>query len=384
MSLYNTISQALATERVALQYFQTSLDEVELRLARQRAEVASSETHIEFLKTRLMTVGNTCDDMLWQLRREFFNIVSSEVLLHIFEEVIPNRMDWRMSDFYFDKNVARAPFRLAAVCKRWRRLAISTSTLWTYLTLPALRNLTQAHVKRVSCLVSRSEPAPVDVIARWQWSESTETTAPHANAISRLISSLAHRLRLIYWSTDKESDDVALDGLRGPTPHLTQLRIRSASQSLPSVFKDILPSAPRLKGLVYNSNHLGWSFAAQQYTTLTLLTVWYSHDVANLPPIVGDGLKMLNLLRIVSNSLEVLNVGNSANGVTVGEGMFLELPRLATLRIRDWDWTRYLRAPALQKLAISNVASQRTTPPSDALQPFARVTHLELFVTLLI
>ena len=246
--------------------------------------------------------------------------------------------------------------------------------------MPALRNLTETHVERVSCLVTRSQQAPVDVIARWQWSESTETIAPHANAISRLISSLAHRLRLIYWSTDKESDDVALDGLRGPTPHLTQLRVRSASQSLPSVFKDFLPSAPRLKGLVYNSNHLGWSFAAQQYTALTLLTVWCSHDVANFSPIVGDGLKMLKLLRIVSNSLEVLNIGNSANGVTIGEGVFLDLPRLDTLRIRDWDWTRYLRAPALQKLAISNIASQRTAPPSDALQPFARVTHLELFM----
>jgi len=94
MSLFNTISQALATERMALQHFQTSLGEVELRLARQRTDVVISEGHRQFLETRATAVESTCADMLWQLKREFFNIVSSEVLLLIFQDVTTNLNGW--------------------------------------------------------------------------------------------------------------------------------------------------------------------------------------------------------------------------------------------------------------------------------------------------
>jgi len=222
MRLFTTISQVLATERIALQHVQASLTETERRLAHLRAEVSNLERHEEVLRVRAAAAVGVCSDLAPRFMREFFGTIPDDVLLLIFKEVVWASEDWSDHRMQFGKGLAWAPFRLAAACQRWRHVAVSSPILWTHLALPDHEDLNQAHVERIQHLVRRSRQAPIDVFAEWDWHDSIDAVAPHAKAITRLISSLGHRLRLFWWSSLTGLDDAALEGLRGPTdttPH---------------------------------------------------------------------------------------------------------------------------------------------------------------------
>jgi len=55
------------------------------------------------------------------------------------------------------------------------------------------------------------------------------------------------------------------------------------------------------------------------------------------------------------------------------------MTRITTLRIRDWGWARYLRAPALEQLAIGEANPPDGDYLSDIICPFVTVHHLALF-----
>jgi len=372
MPLVTAIGQVLATERRVLQHIQADLSETHRRLAHLRAEVSSLECHEEVLRMRAAAATGVCSDLVLRFTREFFSTAPDDVLLLVFMEVVSDSEEWGFKGTQFNKDLAQAPFRLAAVCQRWRHLAVSSPTLWTYLALPLHSHLNQAHVERVKHLVHRSQQAPIDVFAEWGWHQSIDAVEPHAKVITQLISSLGHKLRLFWWSSSNEPDDAALEGLRGPTPHLTQLYITPASEEDRSILEKCLPFAPRLKEMQWTSDYMGWSFAAQRYTSLTVLTIWYD------PPLDY----VVDALRVVHDSLKELNLGSSiADQHPFGQGVCLEFPQLTTLRFQDWGWARHLRAPALQQLATGNSWSRDGESLSHILCPFVTAQHLTLFAS---
>jgi len=369
MRLFTTIGQILATERKALQHVQASLSETQRRLAHLRAEVSGLERHEEALRLRAAAATGICGDLVLRFMREFFDTIPDDVLLLIFEEVVSASEGWGEEGMHFDKDLAQAPFRLAAVCQRWRHLAVSYPILWTYLALPEYDDLNQAHVERIENLLCRSQQAPIDVFADWDCHELIDTVGPYAEAITRLIGSLGHRLRLFSWSSLNVSTDAAFEGLRGPTPHLTQLYIDPASEVRRSSLEVFLPFAPRIEVIQWYSEYSVWSFAAQRYASLITLTIGCD------PPLDS----VVNAMRVVRDSLQELNLGPFVSPDPFGQSVCLELPRLTTLRIWDWGWAKYLCAPALRRLASGNSWSRDGDYFGHILRPFVTVQHLALF-----
>jgi len=90
---------------------------------------------------------------------------------------------------------------------------------------------------------------------------------------------------------------------------------------------------------------------------------------------------VVNALRAVSDNLKELNLGTYVSQDPFGQGVSLEMTRLTTLRIRDWDWARYLRAPAIEQLALGNAYSPDGDSFDDIVCPFVTTYHLALFAS---
>jgi len=363
MAAYNTIGRILATERIALQQAQTSLDNVEQRLAKLRAEVAKLEPEADALNAHITAATSVCQNLLSRFLREFFGAAPDDVLLLIFREVIAAHDVWNTGSMHYQRKRAKAPFSLAAVCRRWRHLSISTSALWTYFGLPQFTKTTPAHLDRIVLLTQRSQCSSVDVVVDWS---SQADRAPHRLQILNVIGSLAARFRRVEWNTQDKSYGVALEGLQGPTPRLTHLGVRALPNEW-SLGRSCLPHAPRLQNLMWDSDMM-WTFAAPCYKSLTVLTIWSD------PPLP----RVLDLLCIVRDVLEELNLSTDMDHNTLPVQEFnVDLPRLVRLYLYDWRWTTHLRTPVLAQLAISCPRFDVGSHPLDTT-PLSAVTNLIL------
>jgi len=133
MSLFLQVMQELGAERQALGrqelIVQELLDEVE----DARTHAVALARRLDVARQRHKFISSRCNDLLADLMREFFVTAPEDILVLIFEEVKAIHEGWNCGFMLYDQGRSRAPFRLAAVCRRWRRVAISTSILWTYI-----------------------------------------------------------------------------------------------------------------------------------------------------------------------------------------------------------------------------------------------------------
>jgi len=105
---------------------------------------------------------------------------SEDVLLLIFKlmvESVSMDVDWLAQKY--DVQAAEAPFTIAAVCRRWRSIALATSALWSYLGFPGTFPLNVHHVARASMLCKRSGGSPVDIVFRWSSDEQSHVILEH-------------------------------------------------------------------------------------------------------------------------------------------------------------------------------------------------------------
>ena len=371
MAAYTTIGRILTSERATLRQARTSLDNVEQRLAKLRAEVAKLEPEADALNAHITAAASVCQNLLSRFLREFFNAAPDDVLLLIFREVIAAHDVWNTGSMRYEPERAKAPFSLAGVCRRWRQLALSTSVLWTYFGLPKFADTTPAHLDRIVLLTWLSQQSSIDVVVDWS---SHVDHAPHRLQILNAIGSLAARFRRVEWAAAHESYGAALEGLHGSTSRLTRLCVRSPTtgdtpQSVGSPELSYLPHAPRLQRLTWNSDNSIWALAASSYESLTVLTIWSD------PPLRG----VFDVLCTVRNVLEELNLGTELNNNAIfSQDTRIELPCLVRLHLFDWRWMQHLCTPILNQLATCGVELAANNHPSDARCSLSTVKELIL------
>ena len=86
-----------------------------------------------------------------------------DILALVFDE-FANDQVLRWPDAEYDHAKALAPFTLAAVCQRWRYLALSLASIWAYFGFPTDHPALHLHHSRLLALLDRSKDALVDVV----------------------------------------------------------------------------------------------------------------------------------------------------------------------------------------------------------------------------
>ncbi|EJD41615.1 hypothetical protein AURDEDRAFT_153157 [Auricularia subglabra TFB-10046 SS5] len=305
------------------------------------------------------------------VRRLPFDVLS-EIFAHVLGgyETAPYEpmLDEDWPDDTFER--AQAPFHLAAVCQTWRRAALSTAPLWTFLGIHRElweaaceeddSNLMQALEAYASLIMQRSGKLPLEV----------ELVGVHSSwidvwpAFSKVLVKLAarwQRVMCIMDLPDEENTTTILGCFRSHMPLLEHIHIQlyNALGDIPELTPVIeLPSAPRLSSLIlvgitlhatpgltfsglHNAAIMHASYVPSDYWTVLralpqvkTLKLAMNFSTETVPFPTGTiAFDHLTHLEIISDSC--------AFGFTVGVDAF-RMPALYTLKIEDTHMTDLL------------------------------------------
>jgi len=273
--------------------------------------------------------------------------VDGDVLRLVFEEIVRYEVDdelWPVADY--DATLATAAFTLAAVCRRWRAIALEAAVLWTYFAFP--HNPT-GHALRLSLLHTRSKDAAIDIVFRCGSEFDPDGSKMPArrlefesHEILRVVGGLCARWRhvildlpeSIAWTADLSNGVPLLETLS-----LTEARTMK-----------YLPVAPRLRRLYLNPRTVDQLFTLPALTHLVL----YSSSATLYLALVAATSQQLTELTLVEN-LENMEPPISAQGSQI-----CVFPILRSLTVDDARWLGVIRAPSLQKLTMSCQGFQET------------------------
>ncbi|KAH7101146.1 hypothetical protein BKA62DRAFT_704361 [Auriculariales sp. MPI-PUGE-AT-0066] len=267
--------------------------------------------------------------------------VSEDILLLIFDSFSgPALLEWPRDTYSHER--ACAPFILAAVSRRWRFLAQSTSTLWTYFGFPPDSKLHGQHFARLQILLPLVKHTLVDVVfTRNQW--EYDRVHPDTISILKVLTQLATQWR----SADFD------------------LGIGISDNRRTSPFKDISEELANLEQL-----SLSFSYGVLQlFNAPRLLRLHLScdgvdldHRVPYMPdlmafscgPCTDTTIKDL-CLRVSGHLLELTMVeGHVYRHIPWGElpAALISFPCLSTLVLQDGRRLAHLDTPNLQTLAV--------------------------------
>ncbi|EJD41126.1 hypothetical protein AURDEDRAFT_127217 [Auricularia subglabra TFB-10046 SS5] len=179
--------ETASTWRQRLQFNDRLLAQVEehardLEDKRRAAEIAfeAARRQLEAVKCEIDDVRAQSDGLRAsgdKLRRSLswrvFQTFPDELLRAIFLDVVRDlwtRYEWLADpgERFYSAPLAKAPFALAAVCSRWRNLALRVPHLWTYISVPAMDGIVRdAYQDFVSLLLARSKPVSLDIVLPW-------------------------------------------------------------------------------------------------------------------------------------------------------------------------------------------------------------------------
>ncbi|KAH7101147.1 hypothetical protein BKA62DRAFT_704362 [Auriculariales sp. MPI-PUGE-AT-0066] len=292
--------------------------------------------------------------------------VPEDILIVVFGNVLAfESIEWPLPSY--NKECARAPFTLAAVCSRWRHLVTQTSNLWSYFGFPSEETQHEKHLYRLELLITNSKNAPIDVVFNWRASSQCkfEDTPASFDIITKL-----HMMcpRWRYAEIEYKSDHLKCSlGSR-------QLHDFEAPflESLVIIFRGHvpqLPKAPRLRQIFLDSDASDVSFISPlQHPSLVRLIIW-SQKFTYSQPYCANHAQQLTYLCIID---DMYHSGN------------WEFPRLVSLTLDDPLFIDKITAPLIERLAIN--CSDLNNMSRDAVQHFAHraplLTHLVLWGTI--
>ncbi|KZV96884.1 hypothetical protein EXIGLDRAFT_833301 [Exidia glandulosa HHB12029] len=179
---------------------------------------------------------------------------------------------------------ARGRFLSRPVCSRWRRLAISMSSLWTYIAIAIDTVRTEVPADRILEQLRRSKNLPLDILLR------LEDAPPSAHdgivEVVTLLHGECHRLRRYeFWLPargDIGRDPLpVMDPFQSPTPLLV-----SFSLLLPVNYDEIewpedardtyFPHTPKLQHIELSRSSISCSPLFATFTNMVSLALWYS------------------------------------------------------------------------------------------------------------
>jgi len=292
-------------------------------------------------------------------------IAPEDVWLLIFGHIVCAEDVWPAMKY--DRQVARAPFTLAAVCQHWRKLALTTSTLWTYFGFPPADKMKEQHLRRLELLQHRVGSAPIDVVFGWRTGGDGKACRREASrsVFAALLDLQIQWKSAVLHVAGAERYDWSID----PVFQSSQWpQLESLSLHLDRIPR-ALPTAHCLHRfwLDCRFDSIDEPFIAGGFPSLSMLSLYCKSTsvLHGIAPNFGNQLAEL----IIIDDVEQLEG-------TLSTGMLGRFPALRHLTLNDARWLEYIDAPALQKLFLCIRNIYRTK--SEAFHRFAQLEELQL------
>ncbi|KZV96902.1 hypothetical protein EXIGLDRAFT_833318 [Exidia glandulosa HHB12029] len=370
------------------------------RLAIAQAEADATRAELTALEVRQLQLRSDIGQMRLDHRRMLWTqAIPLDCLRQIFEETtsIPTAEWAEFGCGGHSRKCMMAPFALAAVCARWRQLALGVPVLWTYICAGVLRpgQPLAATLSRIHCLLQRSRGSPLDI--RLQLQDCLPETLTDVSDLLALIACHARRVRSMdLWLPKGINREPALDMLKAPLPQLTHLCVIAGTRQLEGC-DSYLPYAPKLSHLELQGTGFTCSPQYQIFGNMRSLTLWAPYPSEQVASILQSVLETLERLYVASVSLLSgirtpitfprlcnLSMGNvSASSISPD---MIVAPRLQALTFPGKTMTDSAAARLVESVG-SNVTSltlvDSDIPPSlpRLLQGLRRVETLRLLVS---
>jgi len=358
LALQSTITEAeegLKDARDALSFALANLSKAEHKARRLRETARELEESLVALQHQLLA------------RRRVVANLPTELLRAIFQVFVDNQesdLDL-LGHSEYDAVLARQPFALAAVCQRWRQLALETPNLWAYLGVPVPSPPINANLllKRIKLVLSRSRNSAVDVILQWFDCTEAVVRASSTRSILEAVISAMPRWRTFEFYMPTETLSVTgMNVFRHPTPLLERAWLQApradgdSSDAVPDIFSAqgirYFPACPRLRefGSHFTNVVVNAAPYPQKLRHLRMLNVTVDTSAT---------IWLWNALRMMPR-IEALIIGlhNDSEGEIHGPKSELRLPALRQLDVDRGvaHWfaaaSKHLRFPSLIQLDV--------------------------------
>ncbi|EJD52303.1 hypothetical protein AURDEDRAFT_181796 [Auricularia subglabra TFB-10046 SS5] len=317
------------------------------------------EEELASLRARFAGVQKEVLKLRKAFRRDFMDSFPAELLRDIFQEVTALPASLRSSvqnSPCFDKMLAIAPFRLAAVCKRWRRIALHHPQLWTYIASPPYDCppfTEEGYTARAALIITRSKNCGLDIFLSWHNRPMGGSAATINLKLLAMVGEHAHRWRIFeLWLPDDFCSKDHLLPLKGTLPLLERLCViadNTFSDAKKTCTTQCLPYAPRLNEAVFWGPN---SFTLNDAAVLPALRALRLHQLPYK--------QIWQLLPLVASTLEDLSITlNCSDSSGASPPSVISLPRLAAFALYIDDdgvvvpGLHKLRLPAVTALALS-------------------------------
>lgn len=352
-SMLRTLEERTSALRLARDDAREALRRAQFTLDTLDADVGNAEARIDGLRASI-------HELRARLNPRIMASFPAEILRMVFTCLAADTAaswSWDTTHAWDETEVdVRTPYRTAAVCRRWRREAVNTSILWSFIVVDRLDSRTQEHV---ATMVKRSGTASVDVFLDWSHYMSSHSVG--ATILDSLASAARRWRRFLVmmpgWTTDVTNMCSAL--FRLPTPWLEELIVSSDFGDPPLADDDqvvhYLPHCPRLKELQLSRVSFLCTHLYQPISSLVVLDL-------------EAGVPALHVWRILQHTpgLEVLRVTLTGDpedsDPPTGRLVF---PALRHLSCRTYApgvfnaWSAKLDLPRLKALNLSHLAFGR-------------------------
>jgi len=269
-----------------------------------------------------------------------------DIMLLIFSQLVQvDDAEDKWPAMIYDHHAAQLPFTLAAVCQRWRGLALATSTLWTYFGFPPANKMKGQHLKRLELLRQRAGTAPIDVVFGWHRNGGAEACRRDAShSVFEAILELQPQWKTVVLQVEGSTQGGWTMSSMSRCSQWPLLE--SLSLSMDGI-STTLPAAPRLHrfwldcGVDLNDEY----FIVGGYPSLSMLSIF-----------CGSTSFLQRLFSICRNQLVELVLVDDLDGFDDDPGRGLTrrvFPVLLHLTLDDAGWLQCIDAPALKKLLVT-------------------------------
>ncbi|EJD51040.1 hypothetical protein AURDEDRAFT_150113 [Auricularia subglabra TFB-10046 SS5] len=158
----------------------------------------------------------------------------------------------------YNRMRAAVPWRLAAVCRKWRRVAFDMPELWTYIAIPTVTQgnpapeLGEKLVTRMKVLLERSVTRPLDILVVCDDSKCHLKDLGWFQAVLNTVAQCASRWRRMHLTLPVDVGEWDLVFLRQPTPLLEEISVSVCTDNVvpwTERYPAYLTSCPSLRTL---------------------------------------------------------------------------------------------------------------------------------------
>ncbi|KZW00911.1 hypothetical protein EXIGLDRAFT_719984, partial [Exidia glandulosa HHB12029] len=280
-------------------------------------------------RAKLLVSQDEVSGLRRSYRRDAMQRMPVDILRWIFSEAVALPVATRhavQADACWLLDCAQMPFTLAAVCAKWRSIALLHPAIWTYVSIPppapagGLVHL--LHTLRIDLVLLRSASAPLDIMINLFHAREGDW-----NEMDRILMSMIGkhccRWRIFeMWLPDEVGFPEELDVLKGPLPLLERICIVNDHQEDGGGANyDYLPFVPKLREAVL------WGPSSLDLTRQPSFPRLVSLSLHEQPPLP----RLWCMLEAAASTLQYLLLSFKEDGITSSwQCTALSLPNLHT------------------------------------------------------